>query len=152
MPNYVSGAMCRIEREDGRMLVVRTSYRRGWVFPGGMLDRGETPAEAAVREVREEVGLDVDLVGQTMMLMDPNLRRIDFVFTGRVVEGADPDDLALQPAEIAEARWIHRDDIDQLLASDRSSIGRLLDAIDTGQTLLTVKWDDVDGPELLPFD
>jgi 8-oxo-dGTP pyrophosphatase MutT (NUDIX family) len=39
------------------LLLVRPSYRAGWHFPGGGVGRGETPEEAARRELAEEVGL-----------------------------------------------------------------------------------------------
>lgn len=44
---------------DGRLLCVRESYRHGLGLPGGGLNDGEKPAEAARRELREEVGLDL---------------------------------------------------------------------------------------------
>ncbi len=44
---------------DGEILVLRSSYRPGWSLPGGGLARGESAREAASRELREEVGLDV---------------------------------------------------------------------------------------------
>ena len=44
----------------GRLLVVRNSYRRSLTLPAGGLARGETPLEAALRELREEVGLAPD--------------------------------------------------------------------------------------------
>ena len=43
----------------GAVLLVRTSYRPGVSLPGGGVRRGEAPREAAVRELREEVGLAV---------------------------------------------------------------------------------------------
>ena len=39
------------------LLLVRTSYRGEWTFPGGSLERGETPEAAARRELAEEIGL-----------------------------------------------------------------------------------------------
>src|ERR1700722_133346 len=42
---------------DGEMLVVRTSYRSRWDLPGGGLDLGEDAKMAALRELREEIGL-----------------------------------------------------------------------------------------------
>jgi len=42
----------------GRLLAVRHSYRPGWAIPGGHVDRGESPAEAASRELAEELGID----------------------------------------------------------------------------------------------
>ena len=41
----------------GRVLVIRNSYRQRFSLPAGGLARGESPAEAALRELREEVGL-----------------------------------------------------------------------------------------------
>jgi ADP-ribose pyrophosphatase YjhB (NUDIX family) len=43
--------------EDGRVLLVRPSYKSGWDIPGGYLRPGETPSEAAAREVSEKLGI-----------------------------------------------------------------------------------------------
>jgi len=43
---------------DGRLLAVRHSYRPGLVIPGGRRDRGEEPADAASRELAEELGIE----------------------------------------------------------------------------------------------
>lgn len=45
---------------EGRVLMVRNSYKRTCCFPGGMIDAGETPDIAGARELREEVGVQVD--------------------------------------------------------------------------------------------
>jgi 8-oxo-dGTP diphosphatase len=42
---------------DGKVLLLRTSYRRIWNLPGGGLHRGEGPLAGALREMREEIGL-----------------------------------------------------------------------------------------------
>ncbi|MCR9164575.1 MAG: NUDIX hydrolase [Nannocystaceae bacterium] len=44
---------------DGRLLLVKNSYRREYTLPGGYVRANESPEEAAARELREEVGADV---------------------------------------------------------------------------------------------
>ncbi len=62
-PRIVVGAGVLIHRR-GRLLLVKRDEEpdRGmWSFPGGAVELGETTEQAAVREVREEVGLDVEI-------------------------------------------------------------------------------------------
>ena len=49
---------------------MQTAYRRTWSLPGGLLDKRETPLGGLRREVREEVGLDVDVVGEPIVIVD----------------------------------------------------------------------------------
>ena len=50
--------------EDGRVavLVTQSSAHDGWIFPKGHLEQGETSSDAAVREVKEETGVDARIV------------------------------------------------------------------------------------------
>ena len=106
--------MCFIERSDGALLLVRHSYRDRWGVPGGLLQRGEDAGAGARREVREEVGLMVELVGEPAVVVDADPQRVDVVFRARPVDGADPDALSLGSAEIVEARWFKPDSLPEL--------------------------------------
>jgi ADP-ribose pyrophosphatase YjhB (NUDIX family) len=57
--------------EDGRILLLNqdTGTGRSWSLPGGKLEAGETLAEALVREMKEETGLDVEL-GRLLYVCD----------------------------------------------------------------------------------
>ena len=48
---------------DGGVLLVRHSYRDGWHLPGGGVRRWEPAADAAIRETREETGVEITLLG-----------------------------------------------------------------------------------------
>ncbi|MEU1311032.1 NUDIX hydrolase [Streptomyces cinnamoneus] len=56
--HFLMGAGVFIQRDDGRILVVHHAKTRRWVIPGGKAEPGETPRQCAVREAREETGLD----------------------------------------------------------------------------------------------
>ena len=56
---------------DGIVLIQRKNPPPGWALPGGFVDYGESLEEAAVREAREETGLDIELTGQFRAYSDP---------------------------------------------------------------------------------
>ena len=61
-----------IEIEGGIILIKRKNPPYGWALPGGFVDYGESLEEAAVREAKEETGLDIELVRQFHTYSDPN--------------------------------------------------------------------------------
>jgi 8-oxo-dGTP diphosphatase len=104
-PSFTVGAACVVERGDGRILLVRLAYRDGWGLPGGLIKRREDVADCARREVGEEVGLDVELLGAPAVVVDSRPQRIDVVFRARVAAGSDADAAAPRSPEIREVRW-----------------------------------------------
>lgn len=109
-PCFSVGAICVIERDDGSLLLLRNSYRRGWGLPGGLLRRGESAEDAAHREVREEIGIEVELRDPPLVVVDPWARRVDVVYRART--GAD--DVKSTSPEVVEARWFPRGELPDL--------------------------------------
>ena len=91
-PSYVMGAMCRLERDDGRVLLVKPSYRTVWTLPGGVSERGESPIDCMHRELREETGLRCEVIGEPVVMLDPKYRIFDFVYQARLAPDVRPDD------------------------------------------------------------
>jgi len=113
-PTFTVGSMCMIERSDGRVLLIRHSYRERWGLPGGLLEKGESPAGAAIREVREEVNLDIALSGEPGVVVDAEARRVDVVFRARPVRPDDADGVRPTSVEIIEVRWFVPRDFPEL--------------------------------------
>jgi 8-oxo-dGTP pyrophosphatase MutT (NUDIX family) len=111
-PLMMPSASAVVVRED-RILAGRHSDTGRWVIPGGAIDPDETPAQAAVRETKEESGLDVavdDLVGvfggtDAYRTRYANGDVVDYtmiLFSCRVVGGT----LTADPSEFASLEWI----------------------------------------------
>lgn len=59
-PKRVSSATLILENEHGEAIIEKANYKPYWSFPGGLIEPGETPKQAAVRETREELGIVID--------------------------------------------------------------------------------------------
>lgn len=76
---------------EPRLVLVRRSIEPGyglWVFPGGYVDRGERPEDAAVREAREECGLEVRLDALINVYSYPGWTPIILAYAARAVGGS----------------------------------------------------------------
>jgi 8-oxo-dGTP diphosphatase len=110
-PDPVECAGAVVRDDAGRLLLVRRAHEPGlgtWSLPGGRIEPGESAAEAAAREVREETGLDV-AVGERLQTVDlaGGYRVHDFAATvvgGELRAGDDADDV----------RWCAQDDVSRL--------------------------------------
>jgi len=106
-PNCVEGVVAVIER-DGCLLAIRRAdgIAAGgyWCLPGGAIEPGESPADAVVREVQEEIGLCVRPIAEMWQW-----RRSDdqlLLYWWRVHLEDETQRLSLATAEVAEARWV----------------------------------------------
>jgi|SRR5215470_8137022 len=83
-------AACTICMVDGGIVLARRGIdpeKGKWVFPGGFVDRGESVADAAVRETREEVNLRVSLLGILDAYSFPGSDIVVIVYAADVVGG-----------------------------------------------------------------
>lgn len=106
-PKVVVGTIIRAA--DSRLVLVRRAIEPGyglWVFPGGYVDRGEEITSAAIREAREEAGLDVRLDGLVNIYSYAGRPLIIVVYAASAVGG----DLCTDE-ECLEARLFSPDEI-----------------------------------------
>jgi len=105
-PGFTVGAVCAIEHE-GALLVLRQPHRYGWTLPGGLLERGETAAQAVVRELHEETHLRIEVGLPMTVKVNPRVRRVDVVF--RIAVDHRPD--AHPGGEATDIAWLRPDQI-----------------------------------------
>ncbi|HOL22102.1 MAG TPA: NUDIX hydrolase [bacterium] len=111
-----------IEMEGGIVLIKRKNYPYGWALPGGFVDYGECLEDAAVREAKEETGLDVVNLMQFHTYSapdrDPRHHTISTVFIGKgrgVLKGSD---------DAEEAKIFTEDNLPEDIAFDHRKILR----------------------------
>ena len=111
-----SAAVAVNDREKG-LLLCEHADRNIWVAPGGLIEPGEQPADAAVRETWEETGLTVEITGILGVYGGPDLiveyrngdqaAYIGTIFRGRIVGGTMRPD----GSEILDVRYFTREEL-----------------------------------------
>ncbi len=119
------GAICLIERADGRVLLARQVYRHRWGLPGGLLNRREDPDHAVRREVLEELGLEVTLDGEPATVVDARAQRVDLVYRARPQREADADGVRPTSPEIETVGWFAQDALPELQFETVQALGAL---------------------------
>ncbi len=109
-----------IRSETGRVLLCELVYKREWDLPGGVVDPLESPAECVVREIHEELGLDVVVKGLLAVNWLPPWRGWSdatvFVFDLGVGDETLPERAALQPREIRALHWCGEEELEERVA------------------------------------
>ncbi len=124
-----------VTNADGDVLLIRRTDNQNWAVPGGAIDLGESMVQAAVRETKEESGIDCSITGLVGIYTDPKhvilytsngeaRQEFSILLTARATGGAPtPSD------ESSEVRWVPRADLGSY-SMDRSMrlrIGHFLD-------------------------
>jgi ADP-ribose pyrophosphatase YjhB (NUDIX family) len=109
-----------VEVDGGIALIRRRNPPPGWAIPGGFIDYGERAEDAARREMREELGVDVDLVALLGVYSDPARdprgHTISTVYVGRASGTPHAGD------DAADVAVFHRETLPAPLAFDHARI------------------------------
>jgi 8-oxo-dGTP pyrophosphatase MutT (NUDIX family) len=119
----------------GRILLQRRKDNELWALPGGVMQPGETIAAAAIREVKEETNIDVEITGLVGIYSDPRhviayadgevRQEFNVCFQGRALPGA-----VGSSKESMDVRFVAPDELDKLAMHPRTQlrVGHALDA------------------------
>lgn len=92
--------------KDGRVLITKD---RRWELPGGRMNVGEAPEETLHREIKEELGTTIAILGLQDVFIRPetNPAHVLIVYRCELVDGAP---FQTDQKEIQDMRWISKDD------------------------------------------
>ena len=123
-----------IEDKEGKILLVKHKPQRGgfwqqrWICPGGELELGETIGEGIKREVKEETGLEIELVKPlpaferiVKSAEGPSLHVVYIDYIARLIGGELKVD-----SDVGEALWVKKDEFDRIWEDVHEDTKKLL--------------------------
>ena len=124
-------AGCATSRD--RILLCRLTYKSEWDLPGGVVEVGEAPAAGLAREIREELGVSIEVGDLLTVNWLPAWRGWDdaciFLFDLGQVDASFTGEMQLQPTEIVGVDWCDTDTVREHAAA---AALELLTAVDAG--------------------
>lgn len=81
------------------------SPKRGWEYPGGMVEAGETLQEALIREIKEETGVNVRITGFIGLCKNIEINAVNIDFSCQYIDGE-----LTESCESTEVKWVKRQD------------------------------------------
>ena len=113
-----------VVNDEGRVLLVKHVFRpgSGWGIPGGFINRGEQAEDAVRRELREEIGLELDRVELAFVRTVEQVGQVEIIFRGQTSGTPRPRNI-----EIHRVAWFELDQLpDDLPREQRKTIKRAL--------------------------
>lgn len=129
------GAGALIFNEKGERLVLKPTYKDHWSIPGGVVDKNESPRQACIREIKEEIGLDIkDLrflcVDYYRNLDNQKGESLQFLFYGEKLDENQIQNIEIDGREIGEFKFAEVDEAKSLFGKGLSArIPKALEAI-----------------------
>ena len=124
---------CALINEYGKVLInerpVGKDYAGYWEFPGGKVDEGETPEEAIIRELKEEINIDV--TGSCLAPLSFTEKQYDNYYVVVLLYVCRRWNGHIMPMEEQELAWVSPKEIDNfnLLPADKSFFASLRELI-----------------------
>ena len=85
-PTHLVSVAALVTNHHGEILLVKSPWR-GWEYPGGLIEPGETFEEALHREVREESGVEIEITGFIGICKNVERNIVNIDFTARYLSG-----------------------------------------------------------------
>lgn len=110
-----------IMNKEGKFLVQKRAkskkiFPNMWSLTAGAVDTGETSAEGAIREVKEEIGINIDK--EELELMLSIKRTHNFLDIWLVRKDIDLKNIVMQEEEVQEVKWVTKQELEEMIKND----------------------------------
>ncbi|WP_028612593.1 NUDIX hydrolase [Paenibacillus harenae] len=115
--------------EQDKVLIVRNIHSSSWSLPGGAVEVDESWSSAAIREAREETGIEVELLGISAVnecFFEDKGEHVIFVTFKAKLKSTDI--MITRPHEIAVVKWVGLDEADQKMPYYKHGIRKLIES------------------------
>lgn len=112
---FLVGVVGVVLNDAGQILLLKHTYRGKyqWGLPSGWLKRGEQPMDAMKREIKEETGMDVEVIKPLIVSGDDQWPRVDLIFLCSLINGTFS-----ASEEVSSARFFPLDGVSSMMRID----------------------------------
>ena len=110
LPRKIMGAGCLFFDGEGKILIVKPIYRDTWNLPGGVVEANESPRTACIREVKEEISIEVN--PEVLLCIDYTSRNqeviesLQFIFSGGILTQEEIAEIEIAVDEISAYQFL----------------------------------------------
>ena len=119
LPRKWMGSGALFFNDKGEILIVKPTYKDGWEIPGGGTEEDESPWTTCIRELKEELGLDISEPKLLSIDYIPNIDdkgdRLMFIYDGGILSPDAISKIVLQKEELSEYRFVNAVEAAELL-------------------------------------
>ena len=132
LPRKRMAAGALIFNEKNELLIVKISYKNYWSIPGGIIEENESPREGCIREIKEEIGLEINNL--KFLCIDYNMadeskdkdESLQFIFSGGKLIDEEISKIKMDGKEIIEFDFVSIEKAIELLGGmSRSLVKRI---------------------------
>lgn len=139
LPKKRMGVGVLIFNGSGEILLVKPIYKDHWSFVGGVVDANESPRQACIREVKEEIDLDISPEFVSISYYpetDEKTESLQFLFNAGKISQDQIDKIKIDQKEIGEYRFFKIEEIEKVLTETGfNRLQKSLEAIKNNGTI-----------------
>ena len=129
-PHFLVSVAVAIDNDDGEILLCDHVFRKGssWGMPGGFLEKGEDPEDAIRREVREELGVELNDLSIVLARTYRTARLLEIVYRAKIDRAPE-----VSSVELRDIGWFGFDELPDVTRDQRMLLMKIAEEVDSSR-------------------